>query len=84
MADFVNRARRDAGSDLPGTSADDAMPPSVHGIGSLKDCERPGPRPHSGSMPAALMTRPHFRASAFWNCASSSGVEVQASEPVLS
>ena len=43
------------------------------------------PDSHSGSMPAALITLPHFCASAAWNFASSSRlVVVQASVPVLS
>ena len=40
--------------------------------------------PYSGSMPAALITVPHLCDSLAWNFASSSGVVVQASEPVLS
>jgi hypothetical protein len=39
---------------------------------------------HSGSMPAALMTFPHFCVSACWNFASSSGVVVHASAPAVS
>lgn len=39
---------------------------------------------YSASIPAALITLPHFWVSAAWNFASSSGVVVQASEPALS
>lgn len=42
------------------------------------------PSIYSASIPAALITLPHFWVSAAWNLASSSGVVVQASEPALS
>ena len=43
-----------------------------------------GPSIYSASIPAALITLPHFWVSAAWNLASSSGVVVQASEPAFS
>lgn len=39
---------------------------------------------YSASIPAALITLPHFWVSAAWNLASSSGVVVHASDPALS
>eukprot|EP01036_Dinobryon_divergens_P042143 gene42143-55959_t len=43
-----------------------------------------GPAAYSASIPAALITLPHFWVSVAWNLASSSGVVVHASEPALS
>src|SRR5690606_17903285 len=51
---------------------------------AMEAARRAGTAAYSASMPAALITWPHFWVSAVWNWASSAGVLVQASEPALS